>query len=84
MPVEQTTEPVLTEVTGHAEKQVSIGILTIDIRIAGDPANGWPPADELDLALLELFNAVGYEGWVGTVSKRYLSSSTLAPNPPAA
>ena len=81
MPVEHTTEPILSAVSGQARKAVSNGVLTIRIAIEGDPANGYPPEDELNRALVELFHAVGYEGWIGSVSKQYLSTATYAPNP---
>lgn len=80
MPIEQTTGPDLVEVAGIADKAVSTGYLRIEISITGG-ASGFPPDEELDPILLGLFNAVGYEGWVGTVSKRYVSTNTIAPNP---
>ncbi|MFC4089345.1 hypothetical protein [Micromonospora sp. GCM10011541] len=81
MPIEQISEPALVDIVGVAERPVSNGHLRITVRIEGDAANGFPPVEELDTAILEAFMAIGSVGWVGTVNKNYRSVSTLAPLP---
>lgn len=81
MPVEQISEPLLIDVLGRAEKAVSNGTLFLSMRIEPDPANGWPPIEELNAVLLEAFSAVGAVGWVGEIGKQYRSSSTFVPSP---
>lgn len=80
MPVVQITPPTLTEVQGFASKSVSTGYLNIEIRVTAG-AGDWPPTDELNYYLLELFTVVASKGWVGSVSKQYVSAESIVPDP---
>jgi hypothetical protein len=81
VPVEQTIPPTLIEVRGTALKPVSNGHLGVEITVTPG-ASGWPPDQELNQLLLELFHQVGFLGWVGTVNKRFISEETLSPDLP--
>lgn len=81
MPQEQMGPPTLIDIIGLAEKPVSNGSLRITVKIEGDPANGFPPDEELHAEIFQAFMAIGSVGWVGTVHKNYRQTSTLEPSP---
>lgn len=81
MPIIVTNPPALVEVRGRANKQTASGDLNVSI-VVTEGAGGWPPLEELQAALLELFSLTATAGWVGTLQLRYESGQTLHPDLP--
>lgn len=80
MPIIENNPPFLVEVRGSANKVTPSGDLQVSIVVAPG-INGWPPMNELQAALLELFSATAAAGWVGALQLKYESGQTLFPDP---